>query len=258
MGDSTGALLTSLTVTVKELVALRAGVPSSMTFVMNTTPELGPWASVGVQVMIPLALMVALVGPARSWYVRLFAGRSMSVAVLVTMSVANSLTVWLTMPGRVGALLTSLTVTVNVLVALRAGVPLSVTLVVNTTPELGPWASVGVQVMIPLALMVALVGPARSWYVRLFAGRSMSVAVLVTMSVANSLTVWLTMPGRVGALLTSLTVTVKELVALRAGVPLSVTLVVNTTPELGPWASVGVQEMIPLALMTALVGPAKS
>src|SRR6266446_303332 len=132
----------------------------------------------------------------------MLAGRSVSVAVLVTVRVANSLTVWPAMVRRVGALFTSLTVTEKELVALRAGVPLSVTLGVNTL-LVGPWASVGVQVMIPPALMVA---------------------VLVTVRVANSLTVWPAMVRRVGALFTSLTVTEKELVALRAGVPLSVTL----------------------------------
>src|SRR5213596_2420349 len=74
----------------------------------------------------------------------------------------------------------------------------------------------------------------------MLAGRSPSVAVLVTVSVVSSLIVRLVWPVSSGAVFTSLTVTVKELVALRAGVPLSVTLVVNVF-VLGTCASLGVQ-----------------
>src|SRR6266851_3558552 len=82
-----------------------------------------------------------------------------------------------------------------------------------------------------------------------------SLAVLVTVSVVSSLIVRLAWPGNTGALFTSLTVTVKELVALKAGVPLSVTMVVNVF-VLGPCASPGVQLITPLALMLAPVGGA--
>ena len=56
--------------------------------------------------------------------------------------------------------------------------------------------------------------------------------------------------GRTGGVLISFTTTVKELVALSGGVPLSETTVVNQF-VLGPCASVGVQVMIPLVSMTA-------
>src|SRR5437660_12385949 len=87
----------------------------------------------------------------------MFAGTSGSVAVLVTVSVASSLIVraagviW-----KDGALFTSLTTTVNMLVALRFGEPLSVTIVANVL-VLGPCASVGVQVMTPVLEIFAFV-----------------------------------------------------------------------------------------------------
>src|SRR5436190_23498240 len=85
------------TTTVKELVALRLGEPLSVTMVVNVL-VLGPWASVGVQVMMPLAEMLALVTTPAALvtdkaYARLFAGMSESVAVLVTVNVVNSLIV---------------------------------------------------------------------------------------------------------------------------------------------------------------------
>ena len=85
---------------------------------------------------------------------------SESVAALVTVRVVSSLIVWLAgVWVNDGALFTSLTMTVKVLVALRFGEPLSVTMMVKVL-VLGPCASVGVQVMTPVAEMLALVtGP---------------------------------------------------------------------------------------------------
>src|ERR1039457_3166612 len=84
------------------------------------------------------------------------------VAVLVTVSSDSSLIVTLGWPGRTGAELTSLTTTVKVLVAVSWGLTRSnglllVTMVVMRL-VLGPWASVGVQVITPLALMTMLAG----------------------------------------------------------------------------------------------------
>src|SRR6266516_1994409 len=90
---------------------------------------------------------------------------------------------------------------------------------------------------------------------------SESVAVLVTVSCVNSLIVRLVWAGKTGAVLISLTTTVKELVALRfweltAPGLKSVTTVLKVL-VLGPCASVGVQLMTPTAEMLALVtGPA--
>ena len=63
--------------------------------------------------------------------------------------------------------------------------------------------------------------------------------------------------GSTGGLLDSLTTTVKVLVALRDGVPLSSTRVVKVLVH-GPCASVGVQVMIPLVEMLAFVGATSS
>src|SRR5204863_196341 len=111
----------------------------------------------------------------------------------------------------------------------------------------------GVQLITPLALMLEIGRASSRERVKTLAGRSPSVAVLVTVSVVSSLIVRLVWPVSTGALFTSLTVTVKELVALRAGAPLSVTMVVNVF-VLGPCASLGVQLITPLALMLAPVG----
>jgi hypothetical protein len=78
----------------------------------------------------------------------------------------------------------------------------------------------------------------------MFAGRSESLAVFVTANVLNAPMVRLVCNGRTGALLTSVTTTVKEFVALIGGNPLSVTTVVNVLVP-GPSASLGVHMMIP-------------
>ncbi len=64
--------------------------------------------------------------PASRLNVRLFTGRSGSLAVAVNESVVPSFTVWSPMTARTGAALTSATVTVIVSESLKAGVPLSV------------------------------------------------------------------------------------------------------------------------------------
>src|SRR6266851_1484194 len=80
---------------------------------------------------------------------------------------------------NVGALFTSLTITVKLLVSLSGGLPLSVTRTVMTL-VLGPCASVGVQVRTPVAeSSVIPPGPATRANVKMFAGISGSVAVLV-------------------------------------------------------------------------------
>src|SRR6266436_10176555 len=103
---------------------------------------------------------------------------SESVAVLTIVSGVWAAIVRLACAGRTGALLTSFTVTVNVLVSLKGGEPLSTTRIVNVF-VLGPCASVGVHVITPAAEMAAPVGAERNEYVSMFAGRSASVAVSV-------------------------------------------------------------------------------
>src|SRR5436190_1496675 len=139
---NTGTVFTSLTTTVKELVALKAGEPSSVTMVMNVF-VLGPCASIGVQLITPVFDMLAFkTGPLAfltvSEYVSAFAGMSESVAPLVTVRVVNSSMIWSGGDwAKTGAVFTSFTTIVNELVALMDGEPLSVTMVVNVF-VLGP------------------------------------------------------------------------------------------------------------------------
>src|SRR5437867_11296717 len=77
------------------------------------------------------------------------AGRSASLAVLVTTRALSSLIVWSAGTVSTGALFTSRTTTVKLLVALRGGAPLSVTRTVIRL-VLGPCASVGVQLSTPV------------------------------------------------------------------------------------------------------------
>ena len=85
--------------------------------------------------------------------------------------------------------------------------------------------------MTPLVPIVEPAGWMVSVYVNAFAGRSLSVAVLVTISVVSSLIARSDCGGNTGALFTSLTVTIKLFVAvsdleLIAGGFVSVTIVV--------------------------------
>ena len=78
-----------------------------------------------------------------------FAGISASKAVLVTSRVAGPMSVWSACAGRTGAVFTSFTTTLKLLVALSGGWALSVTTVVRLFVP-GPSASVGVQGIMPL------------------------------------------------------------------------------------------------------------
>src|SRR6267143_7170053 len=103
----------------------------------------------GVQVMMPLASMIALVGPV-STYVRVLAGRSGSLAVLVTTRLASPTMVRLVCVGKTGGLFTSLTTTLKLLVALNW--PSVTTVVIVLVP--GPCDSSGVQLMTPLVMVI--------------------------------------------------------------------------------------------------------
>src|SRR5206468_2178489 len=119
--------------------------------------------------------------------------------------------------------------------ALRGGAPLSVTRTVIKL-VLGPCASVGVQLSTPvLASRRTPVGAETRPKLSVLAGRSASLAVLVTTRALSSLIVWSAGTVSTGALFTSRTTTVKLLVALRGGVPLSVTRTVIKL-VLGPCA----------------------
>src|SRR5689334_23183628 len=107
--------------------------------------------------MIPFVSIATPAGGFNNMYDRLFAGMSASMAELVTVSRVSSAIVRSGWAGKIGALFTSLTVTRKLFVALRGGLPSSVTTVVIVyTP--GPCSSVGVQVMIPLVSIREAVG----------------------------------------------------------------------------------------------------
>src|SRR6185369_13831942 len=144
---STGARFTSLTVRVKLLVTLKAGELSSVTLTCTGYMP-GPCASVGVQAIAPYGEMVNPVGPLTRANVSESAGRSASVAVALAVKATSSLRVWLAGTVSTGATFTSLTVRVKLLVTLKAGVPLSVTLSCTGYVP-GLWASVGVQAIAP-------------------------------------------------------------------------------------------------------------
>src|SRR5204863_93780 len=100
-------------------------------------------------------LIVIPVGALTKEKVSVFAGRSASVALAVTLRVVCSSIVRSAGTLNTGARFTSRTVTVNLFVALKAGTPLSVTLTL-TTFVLGPCASFGVQLTTPLPRLIVI------------------------------------------------------------------------------------------------------
>ena len=84
------------------------------------------------------------------------------VAMLTTVSNVSSLTATLVCKGNVGTTFASLTTTVKVFVLVKRGftmsngLPFVTTVVMRFVP--GLWGCAGVQVMVPLALMLMPVG----------------------------------------------------------------------------------------------------
>src|SRR6185503_15238781 len=107
-----------------------------------------------VNVTTPCELITAFAGGFSSEYVMTFGGKSESLAVLVTTKVASSATLFWPMIGKTGGVLTSETITTNGLVTFT--VPSETTVVIVFVD--GPWASLGVNVIIPCALILALAG----------------------------------------------------------------------------------------------------
>src|SRR5439155_18012848 len=113
------------------------------------------------------------------------------------------------------------------------GEPLSVTCTM-TRFVLRPSVSAGVHVNTPLWESRFIPAGADSRRkVSVLVGKSASVAVLVSTSVVSSLIVWFAGTVSTGARFASLTTTVKLLLALNGGEPLSVTCTV-TRLVLGP------------------------
>src|SRR5881296_3462247 len=118
MGDSAGGLFASVTTTVKLLASLDCGAPLSVTRTVIKL-VLGPCASDGVQVSTPLlGSRFTPAGADTKLKVNVFAGRSVSLAVLVTVSVLSSVTVRSVGTVSTGALFASVTTTVKLLVSL--------------------------------------------------------------------------------------------------------------------------------------------
>src|SRR6266704_3227980 len=166
--------------------SLKGGEPSSVTRIV-TVLVAGEKPIGGVQAKTPLvALIVAPAGePGSRVNVNELAGMSASVAMAVKASRLPSFTVLSLIGTKTGALFTSLTMTVKLLVSLSGGLPLSVTRTLMTL-VLGPCASLGVQVSTPVAeSSVMPLGPATRANVKVLAGISGSVAVLVTVNVVN-------------------------------------------------------------------------
>ena len=121
---------------------------------------------------------------------RVWAGRSASVAVAVKVRLLVAVTDWLASVLSDGAVLGgAVTVMDTVWVAERAGEPLSVTR--TLTEKLPVWVRVGVQEKTPVVgLMEAPVGaPASRLKVKVWAGRSTSVAVAVRVKLLVATTV---------------------------------------------------------------------
>src|SRR5439155_756877 len=149
------------------------------------------------------------------------------------------------MGDSAGGLFASVTTTVKLLVSLDCGAPLSVTRSVIRF-VLASWSWLGVQLRTPLlGSRFTPTGADTRLKVIVFAGRSASLAEFVTLRVLSSATVWSVGTVSTGALLASVITTVKLLVSLDCGAPLSVTRTVIKL-VLGPWASLGVQLSTPL------------
>src|SRR6185369_16052616 len=162
----------------------------------------------GVQTIAPAGDTVNPVGPLTKAKTRVCTGRSASVAAALALKATSSLMVASSGTVSTGATFSSLTVRVKLLVTLRFGVLLSVTLMATTlTP--GPWASVGVQAIAPDGETVNPLGPLTRAKVRFCAGRSASVAVALALKANDSLIVALAGTVSTGAWFASLTVNVK-------------------------------------------------
>src|SRR5262245_37810611 len=187
MAANTGALFTSLAMTVKLLVSLKGGAPLSVTRTLIAF-VLGACVSVGAQVNTPVTgLMAAPAGGFSRLNVSTSVGPSGSVAVTFTVNIVPSFTVWFWIAASAGARFTDPTTAMKLCVALRGGDPLSMTRTAMVFMPGAPWP--GVQVNAPLlGLMLAPEGADTRLNVSVLTGRSGSVAVAARVNVLPSLT----------------------------------------------------------------------
>src|SRR5436190_1143187 len=202
---------------------------------------MGPCASVGIQLSTPvLASSSTPVGAETRPKVSVLARSLHDALPIFTTRASSSLIVWSAGTVSTGALFTSFTTTVKLLVALKIG-RASCRDCILIRLVLGPCASVGVQLSTPvLASSSTPIGAETRPKLSVLAGRSASLAVLVTTSESSSLIVWSAGTVSTGALFTSFTTTVKLLVALRGGAPLSLTFTLIRL-VLGPCAGGAVE-----------------
>src|SRR5258708_39565020 len=129
---SNGGVLVSSTTTLKFRMALRGGIPSSVTKTLTTFVD-GPCSSIGVQAINPFVGLIDI--PPGALVPRLkvstFAGMSGSVAELVTSRVSPSTTTWSAIGNNTGGLFTSITTTMNFWRAIMTGDPSSATITVT-------------------------------------------------------------------------------------------------------------------------------
>src|SRR6266404_5004597 len=139
---STGAVLVGMTATVKLCIALKGGTPLSETTIMTVFVPI--CAEFGVHVKTPLeGLMLALKGaPLLRANVSEVGGLSGSLAVLETLSVVPTMTVWFEIGESMGGWLVSTTIIMKACVALKGGVPLSVTITRSALVRSWLWSGV--------------------------------------------------------------------------------------------------------------------
>src|SRR5947207_2139693 len=157
----TGALFTSFTNAGKLVLSVSRGVPLSETCTVKVRVR-GAWGSGGVQAVVPPAETGRPDGPDTKAKLSVLAGRSGSVAVALTLSAVCSAMVWVPGTVRTGALFTSFTNAVKLVLSVNGGVPLSETCTVNAF-VLGPCDSAGIQVTTPFVSMLAPAGARVNW-----------------------------------------------------------------------------------------------
>ena len=152
-----GAPLISVTRTVKELVPLSAGTPSSVTRT-TTVLVLGPCASVGRNATAPDGLTVRPAGPDTSAKVRRCAGTSASLADKLNARLPVSATRRSDTSAIRGRKFDGRTTTVNAAV-IRANPSETET---STRLVVSPWVIDGVHATAPESLTVRPTGPCTS------------------------------------------------------------------------------------------------
>ncbi len=119
--------VSGLTVTWKLCIALRLGVPLSVTITVNRL-VVSAWVTSGRQMKTPLLVsIVALVGPVVRLKANVWGGTSGSAAVLVMTSMTPTLIVLSEMAARVGGVFAPVTARVALLLVMVPALLLTIT-----------------------------------------------------------------------------------------------------------------------------------